>query len=148
VELLATIVLVTVALGAARRGRARLAPLATGLTYAAVLLVSLPIVNGAVNPARSAAPVILSGDGWGQLWLFWAAPLLGAAIVGVMYRAFGGQTWSRWSGDAPGGGEDLAEAATAPPAPPEDGPADDVLIAEADSTRPAVIDGEEPPASR
>jgi aquaporin Z len=50
-------------------------------------LVSIPVTNTSVNPARSTGPAIFQG-GWalGQLWLFWVAPIAGAAIAGFVYR--------------------------------------------------------------
>ena len=54
------------------------------------MLVALPITNGGLNPARSTAAAILSPS-WAlsQLWLFWVAPLLGAAVAALLVRAFG-----------------------------------------------------------
>jgi aquaporin Z len=50
-------------------------------------LISIPVTNTSVNPARSTGPALIVG-GWAlqQLWLFWVAPLLGAALAGVVYR--------------------------------------------------------------
>lgn len=63
------------------------APLAIGLCLTLIHLVSIPVTNTSVNPARSTAPALFVG-GWalGQLWLFWLAPLLGGALGGVIYR--------------------------------------------------------------
>jgi len=63
------------------------APLAIGLCLTLIHLVSIPVTNTSVNPARSTAPALFVG-GWalGQLWLFWLAPLLGGALGGIMYR--------------------------------------------------------------
>ncbi|WP_051298286.1 aquaporin [Arthrobacter castelli] len=75
----------------ATSGRANkaLAPFAAGLTYAVVLQVSLPVSGGGVNPARSTATVVFAdAAAAGQLWLFWVAPLAGAAIAGLLYRSF------------------------------------------------------------
>jgi len=65
------------------------APLAIGLALALVHLVSIPLTNTSVNPARSTGPALMVG-GWAlqQLWLFWVAPLLGAATAGVAWRWF------------------------------------------------------------
>lgn len=70
--------------GSAPRG---FAPLAIGLCLTLIHLISIPVTNTSVNPARSTGPAILVG-GWAlqQLWLFWVAPLIGAAIAGVTYR--------------------------------------------------------------
>jgi len=65
------------------------APLAIGLTLALIHLISIPVTNTSVNPARSTGPALLVG-GWAldQLWLFWVAPLLGAAAAGGFWRWF------------------------------------------------------------
>ncbi len=62
------------------------APAAIGACFMAIYLISMPVTNGATNPARSTGPAIFVGD-WtlDQLWLFWAAPLLGALIAGVCH---------------------------------------------------------------
>jgi aquaporin Z len=66
---------------------ASFAPLAIGLALVMIHLVSIPVTNTSVNPARSTGPALFVG-GWalGQLWLFWIAPLLGGALGGVSYR--------------------------------------------------------------
>lgn len=53
------------------------------------LLISIPVSNTSVNPARSTGPALFVGD-WAlsQLWLFWVAPIAGAIIAGLIYRAF------------------------------------------------------------
>jgi aquaporin Z len=63
------------------------APLAIGLGLTLIHLISIPVTNTSVNPARSSGVAILAG-GWAleQLWLFWAAPLIGAVLAGVLYR--------------------------------------------------------------
>ena len=65
------------------------APLAIGLTLALIHLVSIPVTNTSVNPARSTGPALLVG-GWAieQLWLFWLAPILGSILAGVTWRWF------------------------------------------------------------
>ena len=70
-----------------RRAPAGLAGLAIGLTLVLIHLISIPVTNTSVNPARSTAPAIFVG-GWAihQLWLFWAAPILGGAIAGFVYK--------------------------------------------------------------
>jgi len=67
------------------------APLAIGLTLTLIHLISIPVTNTSVNPARSTSQAIFV-QGWalGQLWLFWVAPIVGAAIAGVVYRWLGG----------------------------------------------------------
>ncbi|MDU0312815.1 aquaporin Z [Phycicoccus sp. M110.8] len=63
------------------------APLAIGLALTLIHLISIPISNTSVNPARSTAVAFFNGDGApGQLWAFWVAPLLGAAIAGATYH--------------------------------------------------------------
>lgn len=63
------------------------APLAIGLALVMIHLVSIPVTNTSVNPARSTGPALFVG-GWAlqQLWLFWLAPLVGGIIGGVVYR--------------------------------------------------------------
>jgi aquaporin Z len=67
------------------------APIAIGLALTLVHLVSIPVTNTSVNPARSTGVAIFCG-GWAleQLWLFWVAPIAGAALAGVAYRWVGG----------------------------------------------------------
>lgn len=68
------------------------APIAIGLALTLIHLISIPVSNTSVNPARSTGPALVSG-GWAleQLWLFWLAPLAGAVLAGIVYR---------WSGQA------------------------------------------------
>jgi aquaporin Z len=63
------------------------APLAIGLGLTLIHLISIPVTNTSVNPARSTGPAIIVG-GWAlkQLWLFWVAPIIGAAAAGLVYR--------------------------------------------------------------
>ena len=63
------------------------APLAIGLALVMIHLVSIPVTNTSVNPARSTGPALFVG-GWAlsQLWLFWVAPLIGGVLGGVLYR--------------------------------------------------------------
>lgn len=88
-EVVATALLVAVFLGAgSQRARRDLAPFAVGLTYAGLLSFLLPVTNGGMNPVRAAASAIFA-DSWalGQLWLFWAAPIVGALIAGLVFRS-------------------------------------------------------------
>lgn len=66
-----------------------LAPIAIGLGLTLIHLISIPVTNTSVNPARSTGPAIFVG-GWAlsQLWLFWVAPIVGAAVAGIAYRFF------------------------------------------------------------
>lgn len=68
------------------------APIAIGLCLTLIHLISIPVTNTSVNPARSTGPALFAG-GWAieQLWLFWVAPLIGAVIAGVVYRIIGGE---------------------------------------------------------
>ena len=62
------------------------APLAIGLSLTLIHLVSIPVTNTSVNPARSTGPAIYAGsEALGQLWLFWLAPLVGGLVVGFAY---------------------------------------------------------------
>ena len=67
-----------------------LAPVAIGLALTLIHLVTIPVTNTSVNPARSTGPAIFVG-GWAikQLWLFWLAPIAGAAVAGVAHRFVG-----------------------------------------------------------
>jgi aquaporin Z len=67
------------------------APIAIGLGLTLIHLISIPVTNTSVNPARSTGPALFVG-GWAleQLWLFWVAPILGAAIAGIAYPALFG----------------------------------------------------------
>jgi aquaporin Z len=69
-----------------------LAPIAIGLALTLIHLISIPVTNTSVNPARSTGPAIIVG-GWalGQLWLFWVAPLIGAVLGGAAYNWLGGK---------------------------------------------------------
>ena len=89
VEVVATGILVAVFLVATRQAAEPRAPFVVGLTLTVLMLVTLPITNGGLNPARSTAVAILSPS-WAlaQLWLFWVAPLLGAALAALLFRAF------------------------------------------------------------
>jgi aquaporin Z len=68
------------------------APIAIGLGLTLIHLISIPVTNTSVNPARSTGPALIVG-GWAlqQLWLFWVAPLLGAGLAGIAYRWLGGE---------------------------------------------------------
>jgi aquaporin Z len=65
------------------------APIAIGLSLTLIHLIGIPVTNLSVNPARSTGPAIFVG-GWAlaQLWMFWVAPIVGAAIAGVVYGVF------------------------------------------------------------
>lgn len=93
VEAIATGIFVLAVLAATSvRGVKSLAPFIIGLALAFMLVLAIPVTNGSINPARSTGIALFSGaDALGQLWVFWVAPLIGAAIVGLLYRAFGSE---------------------------------------------------------
>lgn len=69
------------------RAPAGFAPIAIGLALTLIHLISIPVTNTSVNPARSTAPALFAGGAHlAQLWLFWIAPILGAAIGGLVHR--------------------------------------------------------------
>ena len=87
-ELVMTFFFLMVILGATnKRAPQPLAGVAIGLALTLIHLVSIPVTNTSVNPARSTGPALFVG-GWAlkQLWLFWLAPVIGAALAGVAYR--------------------------------------------------------------
>jgi aquaporin Z len=87
-EVVLTFFFLIVILGATnKRAPQALAGVAIGLALTLIHLVSIPVTNTSVNPARSTGPAIFVG-GWAikQLWLFWVAPIVGAALAGVAYR--------------------------------------------------------------
>jgi len=87
-EIVMTFMFLIVILGATdRRAPAGFAPIAIGLCLTLIHLISIPVTNTSVNPARSTGPAVIVGD-WAlsQLWLFWVAPLIGAAIAGLVYK--------------------------------------------------------------
>ena len=68
------------------------APIAIGLALTLIHLISIPVTNTSVNPARSTSQALFAGGGYiGQLWLFWVAPLLGALVAGGVYRGLFGE---------------------------------------------------------
>lgn len=77
------------------------APIAIGLGLTLIHLISIPVTNTSVNPARSTGPAVFVG-GWAlaQLWLFWVAPLVGGAIGGVLYRWLSAEPSAPVVGDA------------------------------------------------
>ncbi|MGE5569093.1 MAG: aquaporin Z [Rhodospirillales bacterium] len=86
-EVVLTFMFLMIILGATdRRAPQGFAPIAIGLALTLIHLISIPVSNTSVNPARSTGPAIFAG-GWAieQLWLFWLAPIVGAAIAGVIY---------------------------------------------------------------
>lgn len=90
-EIVMTMMFLLVILGATdKRAPAGLAPIAIGLCLTLIHLVSIPVTNTSVNPARSTGVALFVGD-WAvaQLWLFWVAPIVGALIGAAIYRFIG-----------------------------------------------------------
>jgi aquaporin Z len=75
-----------------KRAPAGMAPLAIGLGLTLIHLISIPVTNTSVNPARSLGPAVFVG-GWAlqQLWLFWVAPIVGGVIGGILYNIVGAE---------------------------------------------------------
>jgi aquaporin Z len=89
-EVVLTFMFLIIILGATdTRAPKGFAPIAIGLGLTLIHLIGIPVTNLSVNPARSTAPAVFVG-GWAleQLWLFWLAPIVGAAIAGVVYSVF------------------------------------------------------------
>lgn len=89
-EIVMTFMFLMIILGATdKRAPAGFAPIAIGLGLTLIHLISIPVTNTSVNPARSTAVAIFQGS-WAlsQLWLFWLAPIAGALLAGVAYRWF------------------------------------------------------------
>ena len=94
-EVVMTCMFLLIILGATdERAPGGFAPVAIGLGLTLIHLISIPVTNTSVNPARSTGVAVFAG-GWalGQLWLFWVAPIVGAALGGLIYN---------WLGDAEG----------------------------------------------
>jgi len=93
-EMVLTFMFLMIILGATdRRAPQGFAPIAIGLGLTLIHLVGIPVTNTSVNPARSTGPALFVG-GWAveQLWLFWLAPIVGAAIAGLVYPAVAGKS--------------------------------------------------------
>lgn len=89
-EVVMTLMFLIIILGATdKRAPAGFAPVAIGLGLTLIHLISIPVTNTSVNPARSTGPALIVG-GWAvaQLWMFWVAPIIGAAVAGLIYRWF------------------------------------------------------------
>ncbi len=92
-EVVMTMMFLIVILGATdKRAPQGLAPVAIGLCLALIHMISIPVTQTSVNPARSTAVALFRG-GWavGQLWLFWVAPIIGAIVGAVLYRFIGSE---------------------------------------------------------
>ncbi|HYK89904.1 MAG TPA: aquaporin Z [Acidobacteriota bacterium] len=92
-ELVMTFMFLMIIMGSTdRRAPQGFAPIAIGLGLTLIHLISIPVTNTSVNPARSTSQAIFVG-GWAlaQLWLFWVAPILGAILAGFSYRSLFGE---------------------------------------------------------
>ena len=92
-EVVMTMMFLLVIMGATdKRAPQGFAPLAIGLALTLIHLISIPVTNTSVNPARSTGVAVFQGT-WAleQLWLFWLAPIVGAVAGAVVYRFIGGQ---------------------------------------------------------
>lgn len=92
-EVVMTMMFLLVIMGATdRRAPQGFAPLAIGLTLTLIHLISIPVTNTSVNPARSTGVAVFQGS-WAlqQLWLFWVAPIIGAVAGAAVYRFIGGR---------------------------------------------------------
>ena len=90
-EIVMTLMFIVIILGATdKRAPQGFAPIAIGLGLTLIHLISIPVTNTSVNPARSTGVALYAG-GWAiaQLWLFWIAPIIGAVIGGVLYKFLG-----------------------------------------------------------
>lgn len=88
-EIVMTFVFLMIILGAtAKRAAPGFAPIAIGLGLTLIHLVSIPVTNTSVNPARSTGVAFFADGGWamGQLWLFWLAPIAGAVLAGIVHK--------------------------------------------------------------
>jgi aquaporin Z len=96
IEIVLTAIFLIVIMGTTdSRASKGFAALAIGLALTLIHLISIPVTNTSVNPARSTGPAILvalGGEGWalGQLWLFWLAPIIGGTAGALLYRTFAG----------------------------------------------------------
>lgn len=111
-EFVMTFFFLMIILGATdERAPSGFAPIAIGLALTLIHLISIPVTNTSVNPARSTGPAIFVG-GWAlsQLWLFWIAPLLGAALAGVVYRIVSGERSQAAGIEGPGDVSELPKA--------------------------------------
>ncbi len=91
-EIVMTMMFLVIILGATdERAPKGFAPIAIGLGLTLIHLISIPVTNTSVNPARSTGVALYVGD-WAvsQLWLFWAAPIVGAVIGAAVYKYIGG----------------------------------------------------------
>jgi len=87
-EIVMTFMFLIVILGATHKNASPgFGGIAIGLALTLIHLISIPVTNTSVNPARSTATAIFAGaDAMGQLWLFWVAPIIGAVLAGIVYK--------------------------------------------------------------
>ena len=119
-EVVTTAVFLIVILGATRAGSPKgTAAVAIGLALTLIHLVTIPVTNTSVNPARSTGPAIFAGsDQLEQLWLFWVAPLVGGVLGALIYRSAFGTPEDDLPLDVPGN----LPTAPAPPPTASSGP--------------------------
>ena len=87
IEIVLTAIFLFVILGATdKRAPAGFAPIAIGLALTLIHLISIPVTNTSVNPARSLGVAVFNPAALGQVWLFWVAPIIGAVIAGLTYK--------------------------------------------------------------
>lgn len=94
-EIMMTFMFLIVILGATHSKAPKyLAGLAIGLSLTLIHLISIPVTNTSVNPARSTSQALFAEGGWamGQLWLFWIAPIVGAILAGLVYKNLSPET--------------------------------------------------------
>ena len=111
-EFVTTFFFLMIILGATdERAPSGFAPIAIGLALTLIHLISIPVTNTSVNPARSNGPALFVG-GWAlsQLWLFWVAPLLGAATACVVYRLVSGVRSQAAGIEGPAGASQLPKS--------------------------------------
>jgi aquaporin Z len=97
IEVVLTFVFIFIIMGSTDgRAPAGFAPIAIGLGLTLIHLISIPVTNTSVNPARSTGPALIVG-GWAiqQLWLFWVAPIVGGVLGGIAYKALGAEASKR-----------------------------------------------------
>jgi aquaporin Z len=111
-EFVMTFFFLMIILGATdERAPSGFAPTAIGLALTLIHLISIPVTNTSVNPARSTGPALFVGD-WAlsQLWLFWVAPLAGAALASVVYKLVSGERSQAAGIEGPADASQLAKS--------------------------------------
>ncbi|MCW3835306.1 aquaporin Z [Sphingomonas canadensis] len=97
IEVVLTFMFLLIILGSTdSRAPAGFAPIAIGLALTLIHLISIPVTNTSVNPARSTGPALIEGGiALEQLWLFWVAPIAGALLAGLAYKVLGADAGAR-----------------------------------------------------